>query len=172
MLIAFNIHSTFQSLFLFPCFYKACLLILANSVTRLNLGKPGFKEWLLTCMCCILSSLRLVLCPCQAYVWITLHSSKFTIIYIVTSATGAIFVLFDGAVFSTNVFPFSIEITRMTGSAIDSNSLRGGILRMGIRKRSVHGVAVTAATTWVLSVIARVAPLSAVLEAGRCPAVC
>ena len=43
---------------------------------------------------------------------------------------------------------------------------------MGIRKRIVYGVAVAAATTWVPSMVAWIAPLRIMAEVSRRPAVC
>jgi len=88
------------------------------------------------------------------------------------SATGAILVLFDSAIFSTNVIAFASEIIRMTGRAIDSSSLWRGILRMGVRKSVVHGITVAAAATRVPSVVARVASLRIMAKAGWSPGIC
>ena len=41
-------------------------------------------------------------------------SIKITITYLMTSASGAIFVLFDSTIFSTIVITFTTKITRMT----------------------------------------------------------
>lgn len=89
-----------------------------------------------------------------------------------TSATGAVLVLFDSAIASAIVIAFAAEIIRMTCRAIDCISLWRCILRMGIRQRSVHGVSVAAAATRINSVVARVATLRIVAEDVRCPAVC
>jgi len=83
-----------------------------------------------------------------------------------TSATTAIFVLFDCPAFSTNVIPFTFEITLMTGSA------EGRITGREIHKRSGYYTAVAGATRWVDPVVAWVVPLRVMAEAGRRPAVC
>ena len=86
-------------------------------------------------------------------------------------ATGAVLVLFDSTVVTTNVIAFTFEIARMASSAIDGSALRWCILQMGIRKGIVHGVTVTPATPWVSSVVAWVAPLRTMPENAWRPAV-
>lgn len=87
------------------------------------------------------------------------------------AAAAAILVLFYSTAFTANVISFTFEVTFMAGSTIDCISLRRCILRMRIRKRIVHGVAVAPVTPRVPSVVARVAPLRAMTEDVWCPAI-
>ena len=88
------------------------------------------------------------------------------------AAAAAILVLFDCTAVTANVIAFTFEIIRMAGSAIDCISLRRCILRMRIRERIVHGVAVAPVTPRVPSVVTRVTPLRAMTEDIWRPAVC
>ena len=92
-------------------------------------------------------------------------SIKFSITNSVTTAAGAIPVLRDRTVFTTNMIPFAFEIIRMTGRAVRS------VLRPAIRNCIVYGTTVAGGTAWIIAVIARVAPLGTMAEAGRCPAI-
>lgn len=94
---------------------------------------------------------------------------KITIAYSMTSAAGAIPVLFDSTGLSANVIAFRFEITRMTGSTIRCVSAPG------VHKRIVYTIAVAAATAWICIVVTRVVILIRVIrvmaEVGR-PVVC
>ena len=80
-----------------------------------------------------------------------------------STAAAAILVLFDGTVFSANVFPFPSEIIRMTGSA------EGRVLGPGIRNVFVI-VFVTRPTAHVATVVARIAAVIWMRVIDRRPA--
>lgn len=82
-----------------------------------------------------------------------------------TTAAGAILVLCDGTVFTTDMIPFAFEITGMTGRT------ERCVLGPGPGDVSTDGSAVAAVTARIPSVIARVVALRIMGEAGRCPAV-
>ena len=88
-----------------------------------------------------------------------------------TSTASAILVLFDSTAFAANVFTFGLEITCMTGSAIDCISLRGSIRRTGVWEVSVYGCTMTASAARIASVISGVAPIWTMAEVGWCPAI-
>lgn len=83
-----------------------------------------------------------------------------------TSALGAIFVLFDSTIFAAVVIPFRSEITCMAGGA------EGCVLGRGIHKRNGHDIAVAAVTPRISPVVARVIPLLVMFVFCRRPAVC
>lgn len=91
--------------------------------------------------------------------------SKFSITHPVTTATGAIPVLRDRTVFSTNVIPFAVEIVRVTGRTIRS------VLRPPIWNRCADGITVARIATRIPSVIAWVVALRVMAEVGRRPAI-
>lgn len=96
---------------------------------------------------------------------------QFLISDTVTPATSTIFVLFDRTVFTTDVITFTFEVTRMTGGTIDCVSSRWCIVWMGVWQCAAYRVAMTAITAWVTPVIAGVAAIRTMAEAGRCPAI-
>ena len=81
-----------------------------------------------------------------------------------TSTAATILVLHNSAAFSADMITFALKITCMTGCA------EGRILRVWPGKHRVDAVAVAAAATQVLGMIARVVALGVVTEAGRRPA--
>ena len=87
------------------------------------------------------------------------------------ATASTVLVLFDGTVFTTDVITFSFEIIRMTGGTIDCISSRWCIARVRIWQRTAYRGPMTAITARVASMIARVAAIWIMAEAGRCPAI-
>lgn len=81
------------------------------------------------------------------------------------TATTAILVLFDGAIFSANVLIYTFELSRMTGGAIRR------ILGSGPGKCTVHTATMATVTPGISSVIARIIAIKIMAEVGRCPAI-
>ena len=94
-----------------------------------------------------------------------LQQSKSAFADPVTSAAGAIPVLFDGTIFAANVPAIAFEIIRVTGGAIRR------VLGIGPGNSSAYYIAVAAGAAWIPAVIARVVPLRAMAEAGWRPAI-
>ena len=87
------------------------------------------------------------------------------------AATSAILVLFDGTVFTADVITFTFEITGMTGGAIDCISSRWCVVRMRVRQCTAYRGTMTAITARVTSMIAGIAAIWIMAEAGWCPAI-
>ena len=87
------------------------------------------------------------------------------------ATAGTVLVLFNSAIFTTDVIAFSSEIIRMTGRTIDCISSRWCIARVGIWQRTAYRGPMTAITARVASVVARVAAIWIMAEAGWCPAI-
>ncbi len=81
-----------------------------------------------------------------------------------TSAAGAVLVLCDGTIFTTNVLTFASEIIRVTGGA------ERLVLGIGPGNSSAYYIAVAAVTAWIPAVITGIVPLRAMAEAGWRPA--
>lgn len=87
-----------------------------------------------------------------------------------SATTAAILVLFDGTTPAANVIAFTAEITRMTaGTEWRVLKLIGIIVPINT---TAYRSFVTASTTRIPSVVARVVPLRAMAKDVRCPAVC
>ena len=82
-----------------------------------------------------------------------------------TSASGAILVLCDRAVFAANVIPFSFEIICVTGRT------ERLVLGKWPGNSSTDNRAVAAGAAWIIPVIPWVVPLWAMAETGRRPAI-
>ena len=85
--------------------------------------------------------------------------------YTVASTPATVFVLLDRTASATDMIACASEVIRMTSGA------ERFVLREGPRERTVDAVAVTAVTSRVHAVIARVVPIGIMAEDVRRPAV-
>ena len=82
-----------------------------------------------------------------------------------TTAAGTILVLRYGTILAANVVTLAFEIISVTGRA------ERRVLEIAPGNRTADHRTVTAVTARICAVIARVVPLRAMFEDGRCPAV-